>query len=325
MSKYIHIGIFGASNSGNELVMQLQQQSDQFHICGFFESNNAHAQQMEQQFGINRFTDQETLLAFCDAIVIQQQFPDALNLALTATRQSCHIYFYDLLTQNVHDVNRLMRLSLEAGTVIHGSNNRVYNNAFRAGKPFIHQPKFITVNQSIPYLGQSFNQSIILDQVIYDLALVLDLAKSPVRTVNATGVSLVSEQTDTAAIRIAFENGCIAHLTASRVSPESAHTLVAHQHTGIVTIDFQRQDTQFSEPNEPLKLALLGIDPIEGDEKKLITKTITINCEDSLNQIGHFHAAITQHQVVTNAIEHAAVCLKLAYQLVEKVKIKWFS
>jgi predicted dehydrogenase len=325
MGNYIHIGIFGASNSGNDLIVQLQEQSAHFHVCGFYEPHDAHAHHLEQQFSLSRFSDQETLLALCDAIVIQQHFADGLALAFQATRNGCHIYFSDLYTISVKDINRLLSLSLEAGTVIHGSNNRFFNKAFQAAKPLVERPKFIEVTQAIPYLGQAFNQSIILDQVIYDLALVLDLANSPVRTVNATGVQLVSEHTDTTAIRIAFENGCIAHITASRVSPESTHTIVAHQQTGIVTIDFSRQNAQFSEPNETLKLALLGVPPSTENEKGLITKTIALNFRTPVNQITHFHAAISQHQIVTNAIENAAMCLKLAHQLVEKVKIKWFS
>ena len=140
------------------------------------------------------------------------------DCASLAIRSNKHVFIEKPITQTVLEAENLMKLSREAGVKVQVGHVERFNSAFTSAKSFVKNPLFIESHRLAEFNPRGTDVPVVLDLMIHDLDIILFLVNSPVKSVQASGVSVISDTPDIANARIEFNNGCVCNLTASRMS-----------------------------------------------------------------------------------------------------------
>ena len=213
----MRIALFGAGHLG-KIHLKCIQATQCWELVGFYDPDDRNAAQAESQFGARRFTDRKALLAEVDAVDIVTPTPAHYALAAEAIRAGKHVFIEKPLTHTLAQGRALLRMLEKHPVKVQVGHVERFNPAVLALKGLSLSPMFIESHRLAAFQPRGTEVSVILDLMIHDLDLVLHLVKSPVREVSASGVAVLSHTPDIANARIEFENGCVANLTASRIS-----------------------------------------------------------------------------------------------------------
>ena len=164
------------------------------------------------------------------------------------------------LAANVTEAKELVALASRNRTLLQVGHIERFNPAFQAAKRSVVDPKYIRCERTSTYTFRSTDIGVVLDLMIHDIDLVLSLVKSSVRSCEAFGIGVMGQNEDAAQARLHFENGCIADLTASRISPMASRSMTAWSASGCVTIDMHQREVNCFSPGNALKF---GTPPLE--------------------------------------------------------------
>lgn len=157
------------------------------------------------------------------------------------------------LAGNVTEARELVELAAQNQTLLQVGHIERFNPAFQAAEKAIVAPKYIRCERTSTYTFRSTDIGVVLDLMIHDIDLVLSLVNSPLRRCEAFGIGVMGKNEDAAQARLYFENGCIADLTASRISPVASRSMTAWSATGCVTVDLHQRDVKHFAPGDALK------------------------------------------------------------------------
>ena len=164
------------------------------------------------------------------------------------------------LAGNVTEARELVALASRHHALLQVGHIEQFNPAFQAAKKAIVAPKYLRCERTSTYTFRSTDIGVVLDLMIHDIDLVLSLVKSPLRRCEAFGIGVMGQNEDATQARLYFENGCIADLTASRISPVASRSLTAWSAAGCVTVDLHQRTVQRFSPSETL---FQGTSPLE--------------------------------------------------------------
>lgn len=156
------------------------------------------------------------------------------------------------LAESVHTAKRLVDLADEHHVALQVGHVERFNPAFEAARPYCLNPQYIRAERFSPFTFRSTDIGVVLDMMVHDIDLILSLVRSPVRDVEAFGVTLMGPHEDTVQARLTFENGCMADLSASRVNPEVRRGMQVWSSAGCVTIDMQQRTVTRTTPSAAL-------------------------------------------------------------------------
>ncbi len=174
-------------------------------------------------------------------------------LALALINRGIHVLVEKPICTCLAEADELLDAASRRGVVLQVGHVERFNPAFRASLPHIAEPKYIEALRASPFTFRSTDVGVVLDLMIHDLDMVLALAQSPVRRVEALGISVVGRQEDIANARIEFQNGCIASLSASRVSCAAARQMQVWTTDSFASIDFGARSLSVVRPSETLR------------------------------------------------------------------------
>lgn len=326
MEQQLSIGIFGVGHLGKIHVKLLSELSDKYRIVGFYDPSDEAAEIVEHQFGIKRFNDPQALIDAADCLDIITPTLAHFELASRAIRSSKHVFIEKPATETSEQAKALMHLSHEAGVHVQIGHVERFNPAFIAAKSVIAKPLFFEIHRLANYNPRGTDVSVVMDLMIHDIDIVLSLVNARIKRISANGVAVVSNTPDIASVRIDFDNGCVANLTASRISTHNMRKTRIFQPSGYVSIDFLKQEAEL------LQLTTSQMDQSDvysenvphslsySNEKLNITKTNAIQ-----EELKAFHASITENQPVEVTIDAAYQALEVADQISEKLKLAFMS
>lgn len=240
----LRIGLLGTGHLG-KIHLRLLQEIPQWEVVGFFDHDPAVAQQITDQTGIRAFPDVRSLIDAVDAVDIVTPTVSHFGYAQQVLQNGKHLFIEKPLTQTLAEAQALVALQRENAHLV-GQVGHVerFNPAFLAVSGRSLQPMFIEGHRLAPYNPRGTDVSVVLDLMIHDLDIVLSLVPSPVKAVSASGVSVLSDSPDIANARIEFENGCVANLTASRISIKQMRRLRLFQKNTYLAVDFLKKETE---------------------------------------------------------------------------------
>ena len=217
MKNKLKVGVLGAGHLG-KIHLKLLNQSERYELVGFYDPNQEQAQKVVAEFGYTYFDSIDKLIAAVEVVDIVTPTLSHYECAMKAIAAKRHIFIEKPITNTVEEAEEIYRL-LEAnhlkGQVGHVER---FNPAFVAAKPAIKNPMFIEVHRLAEFNPRGTDVSVVLDLMIHDIDVLLSVVHSPVKQVEASGVAVISKSPDITNARIEFENGCVANLTASRIS-----------------------------------------------------------------------------------------------------------
>ncbi len=237
------IGIAGIGHLG-KIHLKLAIASDQYEVVGFYDADPLHAAQIEKEFGVHRFETFEALIAAAEVVDIVTPTPTHADLAAKAIRKNKHVFIEKPVTQTVAEAQLLMGLLKDHSVKLQVGHVERYNPAYLAAKNNQVQPKFIEAHRLAQYNPRGTDVSVVHDLMIHDLDILLDLVDSEVKEVMANGVCIVSPTPDICNARIVFKNGCVANITASRISMKNMRKMRLFQNDAYLSIDFLEKSVE---------------------------------------------------------------------------------
>jgi predicted dehydrogenase len=217
---------------------------DDVELVGVVDVKADRAAEVAARSGAPAFTDARDVLALVDAVSIAVPTESHVEVALPFVERGVAVLVEKPLAPSVAEANRLIDAAERRGVVLAAGHTERFNPAVAAALPLVSQPRFVEVHRLGTFPERSLDIDVIFDLMIHDLDLLLASVQSPVASIEAVGVHVLTPRTDIANVRMRFASGCIANLTASRISRERVRKARFFQHDSYVSIDFAAQDAE---------------------------------------------------------------------------------
>jgi len=325
MSK-IKIGLLGAGHLGKIHLKCILQVQD-FELIGFFDPNEANSTQVEKEYGIKRFTSIEKLIDASDAIDIVTPTVNHYECADSALKAGKHVFIEKPVVSTPEEAKKLMATAEEAQTKVQVGHVERFNPAFVAVKDKIDSPMFIETHRLAQFNPRGTDVPVVLDLMIHDLDIILSSVNSRLRKLSASGVAVVSDTPDIANARLEFDNGCVANLTASRISMKNMRKSRFFQKNAYISVDFLTKESEIVSMSDvdpktadPLAMVLeLG----EGKGAKEIhfSKPKSEETNAIVEELSGFAQAILNDTDTPVSLYDGYQALQVAHQIVEKIKL----
>ncbi|MCB9184149.1 MAG: Gfo/Idh/MocA family oxidoreductase [Flavobacteriales bacterium] len=243
MSSNLRVGVLGAGHLGRIHIQQWREVEGA--VCvGFHDPHPEKRAAIEQEFGARPFTSAEELMEQVDAIDIVTPTLSHHALAEAALARGLHVFIEKPVTHTVAEAEHLMELAVKAGRLVQVGHVERFNPAFVAARPHLLNPMFIETHRLAQFNPRGTDVSVVLDLMIHDIDVVLSVVDSPVASVSASGVAVVSDTPDIANARIGFANGCVANLTASRISLKNMRKSRFFQRDAYIAVDMLTKEAE---------------------------------------------------------------------------------
>ena len=321
----LKVGVLGAGHLGKIHIKLLLELSDVYEFVGFYDPSDANATAAIEAFNIVRFESVDELLDVVDVIDIVTPTVSHFECASKALRRSKHVFIEKPVTETVDEAKILTGLACEAGVKVQVGHVERFNPAFQQAVPYLKNPMFIETHRLAQFNPRGTDVPVVLDLMIHDLDAILSVVKSGIKRISASGVSVVSDTPDIANARIEFDNGCVANLTASRISMKNMRKSRFFQKDAYISVDFLTKELEVvrmqnveGEP-DPFDMVLeLG----EGKpSKKILFDKPDIQDTNAIKEeLFTFQQAIVNDTKPIVSIEDGRLALEVAAQIVEKLK-----
>jgi predicted dehydrogenase len=300
------IGIVGLGHLGEiHLKQWLEIVSKEKIVC--FDTDIERLDKITNQYQVSKALDYSDLLfssTIIDVVTPTQFHHYYASKALSAKK---HVFIEKPVCQTMEEVNDLISLQKSSGTLVQIGHVERYNPAFRAVESSIINPKFFEVHRLAPFIGRGTEVSVIMDLMIHDLDIIAHLVDSELIDIKAKGVSIISKTPDIANVRLEFANGCVANLTASRISMKKMRKMRIFSDAGYISIDFLDKNAESFEIKNQSDMSIsdgLSFTTNEGQDKKLIVKSY-----DKLDKNAIYEELYDFFTKVDNGENHTSVDL----------------
>ena len=304
----IKIGVLGAGHLGKIHLREIKN-VPALELIGFYDPDPENAAFAAKEFNVPAFDSIEALLAAVDAVDI---------VTPTISHYEC--------AKKVEEAEDLVALVADTNLKVQVGHVERFNPAFMEAQKFNLKPMFIEGHRLAEFKPRGTDVSVVLDLMIHDIDIILSIVDSPVANISASGLPVISDNIDIANARIEFENGCVANLTASRVSLKTERKLRIFQKNAYITIDFFKKELNVFqmreiEDDEDLTDKMV-IDPGDGKTKKeiLYNSPKPENVNAIKLELECFAEAIIKDQKPVVSIEDGFRSLQLAHSVLDKIE-----
>ncbi|HMM10555.1 MAG TPA: Gfo/Idh/MocA family oxidoreductase [Bacteroidales bacterium] len=320
----LRIGVLGAGHLG-KIHIRCIRQIPQYELVGFFDPDESTSNKVENEFGIRRFGSVKQLVEACDVVDIVTPTVEHFVCASLALGQKRHVFIEKPIVATPDEASELMQLAKNAGVKVQVGHVERFNPAFLSVKQAISNPMFIETHRLAQFNPRGTDVPVVLDLMVHDIDILLSVVKSPVASISASGVTVISSSPDIANARIAFENGCVANLTASRISLKNMRKSRFFQKDAYITVDFLDKKSEIvrmasldKEPDDPMAMV---IDLGNGKGYRHITferpEIAPLNAIQA--ELESFYEAVVYNKTPMVTIEDGYQVLQIAYQILEAV------
>lgn len=322
----LKIGVLGVGHLGKIHLKCIQLASETFELVGFYDPDDKNAQQAIELYRIQRFERIEDLLQAVDIVDIVTPTTTHFELAALAIQAGKHIFIEKPLTRTIEEAETLLRLNEKHQVKVQVGHVERFNPALLALEDMKLAPMFIEAHRLAAFNPRGTDVSVILDLMIHDLDIVLSMVNANVSFVSASGVAVVSENPDIANARIEFDNGCVANLTASRISLKQMRKVRLFQKDAYISLDFLDKQAQIVRLYEKDSLSVPNDDNLMELETTSGKKLIQIYMPE-IEQVNAIKMeletlaqSILQDVKPKVSIEDGYKALKLAHQIIHEIE-----
>jgi predicted dehydrogenase len=321
----LKIGVIGAGHLGKIHIRLILELKEEFELVGFYDPNNSIAEDVIEKFNISRFENVQELLDQVDCVDIVTPTLSHHEMASMALRKSKHVFIEKPVTETVDEARALMGLAREANVKVQVGHVERFNPAFQAAIQYFNKPMFIETHRLAQFNPRGTDVPVVLDLMIHDLDIILSVVKSGIKRISASGVSVVSDTPDITNARIEFDNGCVANLTASRISMKNMRKSRFFQKDAYISVDFLTKELEVvrmedvdGEPN-PLDIIFdLG----EGKPvKKIFFDKPELGEVNAIKEeLYAFYESIINDTTPLVSLEDGFLALDVAHRILDKLK-----
>lgn len=211
-------------------------------LVGVYDVDATRAQKIAKKHKCAVFSSLEALAQACDAVSVVVPTPEHASTALPLIQAGCHVLIEKPLCTSLEEAQAIMQAAQTHGVYVQVGHIEHFNPVMGFLEEKVHNPRFLQSERLAPFSPRGTEVGVVLDLMIHDIGILLALVPSPIASIEAIGVSVLSSTEDLANARIKFENGCIATLNASRVSLKKLRKLRVFQPHTYLSLDFMAQE-----------------------------------------------------------------------------------
>jgi len=299
MSQRVKVGVAGVGHMGKEHA-RIYSELQEAELVGVHDSNPDTARKIAAKCKTRAFGSLEEMVDAVDAASIVTPTTTHLAIAEPFLRKGKHVLVEKPIAMDTAEARKLVDLAEKHGAKLAVGHVERFNPVLVALEERLGRPRFIEAHRLSPYPGRSTDIGVVMDLMIHDLEIILHLVRSPVTSVDAVGVPVLSKGEDIANARIRFANGCVANLTTSRISPEKLRKIRVFQDDAYLSLDYMKQEGEIYKRLDG-KITRDKIPVMKGEPLK--------------NQLAEFVMNVRENTDPRVAGAHGFEALKLASQI----------
>ena len=316
----LNAGVLGAGHLG-KIHLRLLNQSEKYRLVGFYDADAENGKRVAQEFGYTFFDSIEALIDAVDMVDIVTPTLSHFDCAKMAIAKGKHIFIEKPITNTVEEAEEIRRMLAEHNLRGQVGHVERFNPAFIAVKNDIKSPMFIETHRLAEFNPRGTDVPVVLDLMIHDIDIILSIVKSKIKHISASGVAVISDTPDIANARIEFENGCVANLTASRISLKKMRKARFFQKDAYISVDFLTKKCEVVKmkdaPEQPDDFDMI-LQNAEGVKKQIYfdnPKIVEIN--SILEELETFADAINNNTTPVVTLRDGTEALRVATQIID--------
>lgn len=316
----LNIGVLGAGHLG-KIHLKLVNESHKYQLIGFYDPDTILGKNIEAEFGYPYFENINELIQSVDVVDIVTPTLSHFDCAKKAIENGKHVFIEKPITSSLKEAEELLRLKEKHGVKGQVGHVERFNPAFSTVKNIIKNPMFIESHRLAEFNPRGTDVPVVLDLMIHDIDAILSVVESEVKQINASGVSVISNSPDIANARIEFENGCVANLTASRISLKNMRKSRFFQKDAYISVDFLEKKVEVVKmkdaPVNPGDFDMI-LQNAEGVKKQIYFENPDIESNNAiLDELETFADAIHSGESPVVTLEQGTRALKVALQIID--------
>ncbi|MBU0503670.1 MAG: Gfo/Idh/MocA family oxidoreductase [Candidatus Omnitrophota bacterium] len=238
MTEVIKVAVIGTGYLGS-LHAKIYKEIGNCRLAGICDTNPQALDKLTRELGVPGFNDYRQLFGKVDAVSIAVPTKLHYKIALDFLKHNIHALVEKPFTTDLKEADSLIRLARKNKLILQVGHIERFNSAFKAVQEIIHNPKFIECHRLSPFPNRSLDVGAVMDIMIHDIDIILGLVPSKIKKIESVGIGVLTPFEDIANARITFKNGCVANLTASRVSDEVMRKIRIFQENTYISLDYK--------------------------------------------------------------------------------------
>ncbi|HJT80660.1 MAG TPA: Gfo/Idh/MocA family oxidoreductase [Chthoniobacterales bacterium] len=240
MTNKLRVGVVGVGHIGSNHA-RLYAEIPSAEFAAVYDTDTARASAIARKYGAKTASTIWEFGDMIDAASVATPTTAHYDVARALLQSGKHLLIEKPITETTKQASELVNMASERNLILQVGHVERFNPVLSALEARLTHPRFIEAHRLSPYPERSTDIGVILDLMIHDLEVILHLVRSPVQTIDAVGVPVLSKSEDIANARIRFENGCVANVTSSRISPERMRKIRVFQEDAYLSLDYQNQ------------------------------------------------------------------------------------
>ena len=240
MSK-VRVGVIGVGYLG-EFHAEKYSRMDNVQLVGVVDTNQARAEEMAARFNTRAFTDYRQLFGQVDAVSIAVPTENHFAVGAACLNHDLDVLIEKPMTSTLDQAEELINIAQSRKRIMQIGHLERFNPAVIALEDIVHNPLFIEAHRVAIFKNRSTDVSVVLDLMIHDIDIILNIVKSEIKNIHAAGAPVVCDHADIANVRLEFASGCVANVTASRISTKNERKIRLFQKDAYVSVDFTSRE-----------------------------------------------------------------------------------
>ena len=309
--KKLRVGVIGVGYLGQFHAEKYSRMND-VELVGVVDIDKNRAETVAKKVNTKPYTDYTSLFGNVDAVSIAAPTSVHFVIARDFLKKNIDIMIEKPITETIAEADELIHLAESRDLIIQVGHLERFNPAIVALKDIVKKPMFIESHRLSIFQGRCTDVSVVLDLMIHDIDLILNFVRSELSAVYASGVPVVSEHVDIANARLEFENGCVANVTASRISTKNERKIRLFQRDAYVSVDFSKKEITAIQQTGSVDCGLIpGMD----------VKQISFETGDALeNELKSFINAVTHRETPEVTAKMGRDALEIALNIMGQIK-----
>ncbi|MCZ7591388.1 MAG: Gfo/Idh/MocA family oxidoreductase [Kiritimatiellae bacterium] len=307
----VRVGVVGVGSLGQHHV-RIYSEMEEANLIGVYDADSARAAEFAAKYNVTAFASVEDLASAVEAASVAVPTHLHHDVGVALMERDVHVLVEKPIAGKTKEAEDLVALSQKKGVILQVGHVERFNPVLAFLEEHAANPRFIEAHRLAPFpppregmYPRGTEVNVVLDLMIHDLEIILHIVDSSVKDVRAVGVPVLSGSEDIANVRLLFENGCVANVTASRISPERMRKIRVFTEDAYLSLDYQNQAGELFRKG-PTGIAHEDV-PIEKGEPLALELQSFVRCVRRRDE-----------PVVTG--EHAAEALKLAVEITQKMR-----
>lgn len=319
----IKTGIIGTGHLGEmhlKILKEISKSDNEIMISGVYDIDKIKSGNISSSYKVKCYESLDEIINESDALVVVSSTKSHFEIAKKIINSGKHLFIEKPVTETIQQAEDLLSLKKNENQKIQVGHIERFNPAILALEKYDIEPLFIESHRLAQFNPRGADVSVIQDLMIHDIDIILKLVKSKVKYINANGVGILTDSIDIANARIGFENGCVANITASRISLEKMRKMRIFQKNAYISIDFlSKESVIYNLKNADEVKSIFAFDL--GNNKKVEREKVTIK---EINPMKYeqekFFESIKNNLKEIVTLEDGLTALKIASEIIKEVE-----